>query len=130
MRVSTYLLNAAAAATALYNTVSASPIMVEDITDDDIMDIATAQTNTFGNTVGSICGCTLLSIFAFGKVYWPGSSQYLTESTTKYWSKTSWNNPRCIFVPTTAKDVAKGVSIVNTCSAEFAIRGGGHMPVC
>lgn len=131
MRSNSFLLKLALAALTASNVVSATDIDDDSsFTDDEIASISSTKTVTFGNTVGSICGCTLLSIFAFGKVHFPGSSKFTDESTTKFWSESTWDTPRCVFVPTTAKDVAKGVTVMNLCQAEFAIRGGGHMPVC
>lgn len=37
--------------------------------------------------------------------------------------------PACIFLPSSAVEVAQTVSIMNKCDCEFAIRGGGHMNV-
>lgn len=110
------------------NAVSAAPL--EEFSDADAAAISSAKSMSFGTTFGSICGCTLLSLLVGrGKVFVPGTGKYTEESTTKFWSQTSWNTPRCVFVPTSANDVAKGIKIMGTCQAEFAIRGGGHMPV-
>ncbi|KAF8460077.1 hypothetical protein BDZ91DRAFT_700669 [Kalaharituber pfeilii] len=109
------------------NTVSATRI--EELTESEISSFSSIKATSFGSALRSFCGCTLLSVFAIGKVHFRGSAKYETESTTKFWSKTSWNTPACVFVPTSAKDVAKGITIATLCGSEFAIRGGGHMPV-
>ncbi|KAI5806403.1 hypothetical protein DFH27DRAFT_341880 [Peziza echinospora] len=118
-----------AAAALLLTAVRASPIApAEDITAAEIEGITLSKTSVFGNTAGSLCGCTLLSLFAFGKVFYPGSETYAREST-HYWSRAAYSQPSCVFVPASARDVARGLSAAKVCQAELGIRGGGHMPV-
>ncbi|KAF8431383.1 hypothetical protein BGX38DRAFT_1229045 [Terfezia claveryi] len=100
----------------------------DDLSDSEITQLTYTKQAIFGATVSSWCGCTLLSMLAFREVYWPGSNTYLVESTTKYWSITTWNQPQCVFVPQTAKSVGKGIWAARLCGTDFAIRGGGHMP--
>lgn len=115
---------AAMAATTLSSAVNPS----ENLSDSEIIQIANVKQTIFGPTLSSRCGCTLLSMLAFGEVFWPGSNTYQVESTTKYWSTTTWSQPQCVFVPRTAKSVGKGIWAAKLCGTDFAIRGGGHMP--
>ncbi|RPB19032.1 FAD-binding domain-containing protein [Terfezia boudieri ATCC MYA-4762] len=101
----------------------------DDLRGSGITQLTYTKQAVFGATVSSWCGCTLLSMLAFREVYWPGSNTYQVESTTKYWSTTTWNLPQCVFVPQTAKSVGVGIWAARLCSTDFAIRGGGHMPV-
>jgi hypothetical protein len=66
----------------------------------------------------------------WGKVFYPGSSSYVYEAKTHYYDLREDLAPKCVFVPQTANDVAKGVVVLNVCQSQFAVRGGGHMPVC
>ncbi|KAH8900830.1 FAD binding domain protein [Thozetella sp. PMI_491] len=45
------------------------------------------------------------------------------------WSNTSILSPSCIFTPTTADSVARGIQILIQNSCHFAVKSGGHMPV-
>ncbi|KAF8418895.1 hypothetical protein EV426DRAFT_638497 [Tirmania nivea] len=67
-------------------------------------------------------------MLAFGEVFWPDSNTYQLESTIIYWSLTTWNQPRCVFVPQSAKSMGRGIWTARLCHIDFAIRGGGHMP--
>lgn len=114
---------------ALVASVSSTIIPSEDLSNNEITQITNTKQAVFGATVSSWCGCTLLSMLALGEVFWPGSNTYQLESTTKYWSTTTWNRPQCVFVPQTAKSVGKGIWAARLCGTDIAIRGGGHMPV-
>jgi len=126
MRSLHYLGALAALAASVSSAVSPSD---DDLSDSEITQMTNTKQAVFGATVSSWCGCTLLSMLAFGEVFWPGSNTYQLESTTKYWSTTTWNQPQCVFVPQTAKSVGKGIWAARLCGTDFAIRGGGHMPV-
>lgn len=77
---------------------------------------------------GVSCACTQLSTQYEGSVLFQDSANYTAE-TTAYWDVRSDMSPRCIFLPTSADQVANAVSIFASCGAEFAVRGGGHMNV-
>lgn len=96
----------------------------------DAIAIAKLQTAQFPNNLGlgSSCACTILEALFSTKVLFPGSSEYTAEATHFYDLREDLS-PKCIFVPETVNDVAKGVVVLDVCQSQFAIRGGGHMPV-
>lgn len=100
------------------------------IPDSDANLITALKSQNFSTTLGSTCACTILNTIFPGhaKVLFPNSTAYTTEAT-HYWDLRSDLSPSCVFVPASAGDVAKGVVILRTCQSQFAIRGGGHMPV-
>ncbi|KAF8477448.1 hypothetical protein BDZ91DRAFT_633580, partial [Kalaharituber pfeilii] len=77
---------------------------------------------------GTDCACVLLKRFSKDSLFMDDDTQYMDERTA-YWSATDWLSPRCIFIPDGAGDVAKGVAVLRECGAEFAVKGGGHMPL-
>ena len=77
---------------------------------------------------GVRCACAKLSAQYNDSVLFQNSTNYAAE-TTAYWDVRSDMSPKCIFLPSTAEQVANAVSIFSSCGAEFAIRGGGHMNV-
>lgn len=79
--------------------------------------------------LGTVCACALLRTFFSSKTFFSGTAVYTTEAT-HFWDLRADLSPGCIFVPATANDVAKGVVIFSMCQAQFAVRAGGHMPVC
>ena len=83
-------------------------------------------TNPYDDEVA--CGCYLLKKFSKYAVFEVGEKEYLKEANG-YWSSTVWTTPRCIFSPSGASDVAKGVTVLRECKALFAVKGGGHYPV-
>ncbi|KAF8461980.1 hypothetical protein BDZ91DRAFT_784617 [Kalaharituber pfeilii] len=132
MRFPTSKRTAAAVAALLALT---SPISADDssqITTTEKSNITNAKSTIFGSSFSATCGCTLLSIYSFfgeSEVFYSGSSTYASETQGQFWSQTLWTTPKCVFVPRTAKDVAKGVFIATLCRSEFGVRGGGHMVV-
>ena len=77
---------------------------------------------------GVACACYLLQKFDRNAVFREGEEGYLKEAHG-YWTATVWTTPRCIFTPSGASDVARGITIVRDCKAVFAVKGGGHYPV-
>ncbi|KAI0425481.1 FAD-binding domain-containing protein [Xylaria sp. FL1042] len=55
----------------------------------------------------------------------PGSQDYITSSQD-YWSDNCWQYAGCIFTPSNAGDLAKGMSIITTSQTVFSVRSGGH----
>lgn len=98
------------------------------VSDADRLAITNLQVTNFGTKLGSTCACTILNGLFRGKVLFPGSAAYTAEAT-HYWDLRADLSPKCVFVPATASDVAKGVVALNVCQSQFAIRAGGHMPV-
>lgn len=127
MRTSTYLVALLAAVT------SAVPHYGSDHSSSDKSPLITdrlrhLKAEKCGTTTGSLCGCKLLSLLSPANVHFPGSATYTSEQAS-YWSATARLAPRCIFTPSTAKEVSAGVQVATICKSEFAMRGGGHMPV-
>ncbi|KAK1633646.1 FAD binding domain-containing protein [Colletotrichum phormii] len=52
-----------------------------------------------------------------------------TEEVQVPWSARSWLRPACIFAPLNAQQLASGLERIVDHQVEFAIRGGGHMPI-
>jgi len=77
---------------------------------------------------GVDCACFLLRRFNKYAVFHEDEEEYLGEANG-YWSSTVWTTPKCIFTPSGASDVAKGITIMRECKALFAVKGGGHYPV-
>lgn len=100
----------------------------ESVTTADVSSITSYQEANFGTTYGSTCACATLSVLFKSKVLYPGTAAYTTEAT-HYWDIKEALSPKCIFVPASANDAAKGVVALNVCKSQFAVRGGGHMPV-
>ena len=100
----------------------------DSVTDAEISSINSVKSVSFGTTVGSTCACGMLNTLFRGKVHFPGSSNYTAEAT-HYWDLKESLSPKCVFVPANSHDVAKGVVTLNVCKSQFAVRGGGHMPV-
>lgn len=88
---------------------------------------SSVQTN-WGAKLGSTCACETLNLLFPGKIARPGSDTYNNE-TTHYWDRKEALSPKCVFIPGSPHDVAKGVVVLKTCKSQFAVRGAGHMPV-
>ncbi|KAI9055916.1 hypothetical protein LZ554_000852 [Drepanopeziza brunnea f. sp. 'monogermtubi'] len=112
----------------MVGSVTASADEVESCSASDREAITALGARTFGTSAGSSCGCHILNTLFAGKVLFPGSSAYKAEAT-HYWDLRANQAPKCVFVPTTVQDVAKGVFTLEVCQSQFAVRGAGHMPV-
>ncbi|KAF4121326.1 FAD/FMN-containing dehydrogenase [Geosmithia morbida] len=76
---------------------------------------------------GADCACTKLAAeFEASSVLFAESTNYTTQ-TLAYWDKRAVLEPKCIFLPTSAEDVATAVKTFASCGTQFAVRGGGHM---
>lgn len=72
--------------------------------------------------------CDQLSAIASNATLFPNTTAYETQRIN-VWDKRANRNPACIYMPSTADDVAKAIEIFYTNKAPFAIKGGGHMNV-
>lgn len=99
---------------------SASSIVVRDD------DAYTAESKT---ALSFNAGCAALTV-ALGpsKVFYPSSPVYKYENT-QFWSNFQILSPQCVFRPTSADDVAKGIKTLKAVSGTFAVRGGAHMGI-
>lgn len=88
----------------------------------------TTDLGTFTLTKGAACACAKLS-HSFPGVISPNGTNYTIQTTERYWDIRADLSPACIFLPSTPKQVAEAVSIFESCNAQFAVRGGGHMNV-
>ncbi|KAF7525744.1 hypothetical protein G7054_g10988 [Neopestalotiopsis clavispora] len=75
---------------------------------------------------GAACACMQLAATYGDAVLYQNSSNYMTESINN-WDKRCNLEPKCIFMPSEADQVSKALSVLSSCGAQFAIRGGGHM---
>ena len=95
-------------------------------------------------------GCLKLADRFPEKLFWPQTSTYINESTSKLplhfshsfpgcvsyfeispglWSRSCILSPGCVFRPDGAADVAAALSIIRETKSPFAVRSGGHMPI-
>lgn len=77
---------------------------------------------------GTECACNQL-FNRFGNALLNMDSNDYTTQAQDFYDIRAALEPRCIFMPTDAQQVASGMSILASCGAQFAIRGGGHMNV-
>jgi hypothetical protein len=98
-------------------------------TPDILTDISVVTSlGSFNLTTSAACACKKLSTLYPDLVIFPDSANY-TEQATYYWDIRADLSPACIFLPTTADEVATSVKQLVECDAQFAVRGGGHMNV-
>jgi len=86
-----------------------------------------ASSTTTNST--ALQACAILSHEFPTRVFYPNSTNYTAEKT-HYWDARQTLAPSCAFVPKDEHQVAKGVVVLGKVGATFAVRGGGHMPVC
>ena len=73
--------------------------------------------------------CSILQLRYPKQTFFEGSSGYTYETKTQYWSATAYDQPACVFVPQSAKQVSFAVTTLTLTLTKFAVRSGGHMPV-
>ncbi|KAM5341715.1 hypothetical protein ACJ41O_014746 [Fusarium nematophilum] len=72
--------------------------------------------------------CALLKNEYPDLTYLPGDKGYMDEDQVP-WSTTSWSSPGCIFAPAKAIQLSFAVKSLKKLRVQFAMRGGGHMPI-
>ncbi|TDZ21636.1 Bifunctional solanapyrone synthase [Colletotrichum orbiculare MAFF 240422] len=92
---------------------------------------AVAASHKFGQrdlliTDGVKAACEQLSAYASNSTLLPNSTAYETQRIN-VWDKRANLHPACIYMPSSADDVAKAVEIFYANKAPFAVKGGGHM---
>ncbi|KAF6803641.1 FAD binding domain-containing protein [Colletotrichum sojae] len=92
---------------------------------------AAASSHKFGSrdllvTEGVRSACDQLNAIASNATLFPNSTAYETQRIN-VWDKRANLHPACIYMPSTAEDVAKAVEIFHANKAPFAVKGGGHM---
>ncbi|KAF0329386.1 FAD binding domain-containing protein [Colletotrichum asianum] len=70
--------------------------------------------------------CDQLSAIASNATLFPNSTAYETQRIN-VWDKRANLSLACIYMPSTAENVAKAVQIFHANKAPFAVKGGGHM---
>ncbi|KAI0156880.1 putative FAD-binding oxidoreductase [Xylariaceae sp. FL1272] len=79
-------------------------------------------------TTAEIDACNeLLGRFGSNLIVTPSATNYTTLSEEN-WSQTSWHNPTCIALLTTATEISSLVSFLVDSQVPFAVRSGGHSP--
>ncbi|RYP13295.1 hypothetical protein DL765_006969 [Monosporascus sp. GIB2] len=73
--------------------------------------------------------CVRLSQAFTNNSTFPPQNDLYTDLIQASWSRTTWLEPACIFVPRSVDDLQTSISILAEENAKFAIRSGGHMPV-
>ena len=89
---------------------------------------STTAVSTVDLGTGARCACSKLAVSYSNLIVYPWSANY-TSQVTNYWDIRADLDPACIFLPTSAEQVADAVGLFATCGAQFAVRGGGHMNV-
>ncbi|PYH33477.1 FAD-binding oxidoreductase [Aspergillus neoniger CBS 115656] len=87
---------------------------------------STTAVSTVDLETGARCACNNLAVSYSNLMIYPGSANY-TSQVTNYWDIRADLDPACIFLPTSAEQVADAIGLFATCGAQFAVRGGGHM---
>ncbi|PSK40038.1 hypothetical protein B9Z65_7978 [Elsinoe australis] len=75
---------------------------------------------------GPSCACGQLQAVNPANYLNPTCAGFEKENL-RVWDKRSNQMPACIFLPSTAEEATAAIGILNTCNAQFAMRGGGHM---
>ncbi|KAH8652031.1 hypothetical protein BX600DRAFT_386550 [Xylariales sp. PMI_506] len=60
--------------------------------------------------------------------WFPGSDRYDYENTYS-WTTSAWLNPACVFTPQSSQQVSYAIKLFSKLQVQFAIRGGGGMPI-
>ena len=77
-------------------------------------------------------GCQRLAKHHSDDVFLPGHQVYAYETgPDEFWSNTQLMSPDCVFRPRSSGQLADAISLLNDLpfSSQFAVRGGGHMPI-
>ncbi|KAJ7765941.1 putative FAD-binding oxidoreductase, partial [Mycena maculata] len=82
--------------------------------------------NASARAFGVSGACSKLAELYDDAVLYNSSADYTTQNID-YWDIRCDLAPTCIFLPTTADEVASAVGIFSSYQAPFAVRGGGHM---
>jgi FAD/FMN-containing dehydrogenase len=90
--------------------------------------LITTPLGSFELTKGAVCACSKLSR-AYSGIISPNGANYTAQAADAYWDVRANLSPACIFLPSTADEISKALDIFQTCDAQFAVRGGGHMNV-
>jgi FAD/FMN-containing dehydrogenase len=53
----------------------------------------------------------------------------LTPKTPDFYSTSAVLSPRCILTPKSSREIAEALTVVRATGTNFAVRGGGHMPI-
>jgi FAD/FMN-containing dehydrogenase len=70
--------------------------------------------------------CGFLDIVLYGKVSFPGETQYLYQES-RYWSQQQeTTNPTCRVAPTYTPDVSITLYVLKSVGCQFAVKSGGH----
>lgn len=82
---------------------------------------------TAAGTGSGNAACADLEKALPAKLVYPNEAEY-TSANNAFFDARSIKNPSCIFLPTTANDVATAVKILKNRNQKFAVKSGGHMP--
>ncbi|KAF4550090.1 FAD-binding domain-containing protein 19 [Elsinoe fawcettii] len=82
--------------------------------------------NSTSPSKGPLCACSQLQALDASN-YLAQDAPDFEKENLRIWDKRGNAVPACIYLPTTAENAAAAVGILNTCNAQFAVRGGGHM---
>jgi hypothetical protein len=70
--------------------------------------------------------CGFLDILLYGKVSFPGETQYLYQES-RYWSQQQeTTDPTCRVAPTLTLDVSLTLYVLKIVGCQFAVKSGGH----
>ncbi|KAH7115001.1 bifunctional solanapyrone synthase [Dendryphion nanum] len=114
---------------ALLDTAAAAPI-TEAAVKTFLASIKLNETaiNKIKQTRGTQLACGVLEALKAQQLETKNDATYEKERTA-HWSPTAWENPTCIYSPTSASDVSLAVKILAFTGSQYAIRSGGHSPL-
>ncbi|KAL2838333.1 hypothetical protein BJX68DRAFT_279842 [Aspergillus pseudodeflectus] len=107
-------------------SISALAIAESAIATAQVGSLITTPLGSFELTKGAACACSKLSR-AYSGIISPNGANYTAQAADAYWDVRANLSPACIFLPSTADEISKALDIFQTCDAQFAVRGGGHM---
>ena len=89
---------------------------------------STLATNSSISRPGVDCACSALLRKNPSSVLLPASATF--EAQTKhFWDVRSAVIPSCMVFPSDVDEVSEALTVLASCNAQFAVRGGGHMNV-
>lgn len=59
----------------------------------------------------------------------PETAGTVADKRAVSWDSAAWLVPACVFAPTCATSLSYAVKVLTYTSTQFAMRGGGHMPI-
>ncbi|KAF2753071.1 FAD-binding domain-containing protein [Pseudovirgaria hyperparasitica] len=90
--------------------------------------VSTLADRSSAGPVGSEIACKSLASLQPDALF-EEDSQIYHNQTALVWSQTCLAEPKCVFLPRSARHLADGLRIMRGARVPFTVRAGGHMPV-